>query len=82
MLQDDDHLCGICLSFSEAGERTLLTHAGANEYMADHLDGEFTNLVEYLADARVIHVTSFLDDNTAGRLLAVLQAVRKPVRAR
>jgi sugar/nucleoside kinase (ribokinase family) len=74
--QDDEHLCGICLSFSDAGERTLLTHAGANEYMADHLNGEFTNIVAYLAGARVIHVTSFLDDSTASRLLAVLQAVK------
>lgn len=73
---DDEHLCGICLSLSEDGERTLLTHGGANERMADYLAEEFDRIVAYLATARIIHVTSFLDDRTAGELLAVLRAVK------
>lgn len=77
VFRDDEHLCGICLSFAEDGDRTLLTHAGANEYMADFLDREFASVVDYLAGARVVHVTSFLDDRTAGRLLPVLQAVKQ-----
>lgn len=73
---DDEHLCGVCFSFSEEGDRTLLTHAGANQYMADYLDGEADKIVRYLLRARVIHVTSFLDDRTAERLASVLKAVR------
>jgi sugar/nucleoside kinase (ribokinase family) len=76
VLQDDDHLCGICFSLCHEDDRTLLTHHGANEYMADHLDRHFNGIVAYLAGARVIHVTSFLDPRTVGRLLAVLQAVK------
>ncbi|MGH4015018.1 MAG: PfkB family carbohydrate kinase [Pseudonocardiaceae bacterium] len=76
VLRDDDRVCGICFSFSEDGERTILTHAGANEYMADYIDREFANIVTYLSGARVIHLTSFLDSRTAGRILAVLQAVK------
>ena len=74
---DEEHLCGICFSYAEDGDRTLLTHAGANEYMADYLDQEFDEIVRYLCDARVLHVTSFLDDRTAGRLLAVLTEVKR-----
>jgi sugar/nucleoside kinase (ribokinase family) len=77
VLRDDDRLCGICFSFLEDGDRTLLTHAGANEYMGEYLELEFDNIVSYLSHARVIHVTSFLDNRTAGRLLTVLQAVKK-----
>lgn len=77
VFQDNEHLCGICLSLAEDGDRTLLTHAGANEYLADHLDREFDRVVMYLAGARVVHVTSFLDDRTPGRLLRVLRAVKE-----
>ncbi len=76
VLRDNEHLCGICFSFSEDGERTMLTHAGVNEFMADYIDREFTNIVTYLSGARVIHVTSFLDSRTAGRILKMLQAVK------
>lgn len=77
VFRDDDHLCGVCFGFTENGERTLLTHAGANAAMADHIDSAFDELVAYLATARVIHVTSFLDDSTPSRLLAVLEAVKQ-----
>ncbi|BBC29217.1 hypothetical protein SGFS_005080 [Streptomyces graminofaciens] len=77
VFRDDDHLCGVCFAFTENGERTLLTHAGANAAMADHIDAAFDDLVAYLATARVVHVTSFLDDRTPRRLLDVLQAVKQ-----
>ncbi|MEQ4305638.1 PfkB family carbohydrate kinase [Plantactinospora sp. B6F1] len=77
VFQDSEHLCGICLSLAEEGDRTLLTHSGANEYLADHLDREFDRVVAYLAGARVVHLTSFLDDRTPARLLRVLRAVKK-----
>ncbi|MFY1671984.1 PfkB family carbohydrate kinase [Plantactinospora sp. WMMB334] len=77
VFQDTEHLCGICLSLAEDGDRTLLTHSGANEFLADHLDRDFGRVVAYLASARVVHVTSFLDDRTPGRLLQVLRAVKE-----
>ncbi|GIF25926.1 sugar/nucleoside kinase (ribokinase family) [Actinoplanes tereljensis] len=58
------------------GERTLLTHAGANTTFADHLDGAFDELADYLTRARFLHVTSFLDDRSPGRLRALLTAVK------
>lgn len=75
--KDMDRLCGICFSYSEDGDRTLLTHAGANEGMADYIEREFDALTEYLMSARIIHITSFLDDHTAGPLLALLRAVKQ-----
>lgn len=77
VFRDDDHLCGVCFAFTENGERTLLTHAGANANMADHIDAAFDQLVSYLAAARVVHVTSFLDERTPAQPLALLQAVKR-----
>ena len=75
--QDDGRLCGVCFSFTEDGERTLLTHAGANTAMAAHLHHASTDLVGYLAGARILHVTSFLDPDTPAALLTVLRAVKQ-----
>jgi sugar/nucleoside kinase (ribokinase family) len=74
--RDENRLCGICVALQADGERTLLTHSGANSFFADYLDDAFDEIVKYLAATRVIHVTSFLDDRTAGRLAATLRAVR------
>jgi sugar/nucleoside kinase (ribokinase family) len=73
----NDVLCGVCFSYVESGERTLLTHAGANEGMADYLREQFDTVVAYLASAKVVHVTSFLDEYTPACLLAVLKDVRR-----
>ncbi len=73
----DSRYCGICLSIMECGEPTMLTHAGANIEMAHFLAVKFDEIVTYLAKARVVHVTSFLDSLTPQQLLRTLRAVRK-----
>lgn len=73
---DESKACGICFSLNEAGDRTLLTHAGANSDLGAYLDRNFTEVVAYLGRARIIHVTSFLDNDTAGSLFKILQAVK------
>lgn len=77
VFRDDERLCGICFSLTEDGDRTLLTHAGANSAMADHLTRSFDEVVAYLTTARVVHVTSFLDERTPAVLLAILHAVKE-----
>ncbi|GAA2519673.1 PfkB family carbohydrate kinase [Winogradskya humida] len=73
---NDDALSGICFSLTENGDRTLLTHAGANSSFPEYVDRHFDALVGYLSRTRLIHVTSLLDDTSAGRLLALLTAVK------
>jgi sugar/nucleoside kinase (ribokinase family) len=73
---DTSQLCGICFSYTELGDRTLLTFPGANARAARYVDEEFDALVAYLRTARVVHVTSFLDPDTPDRLLALLTAVK------
>jgi sugar/nucleoside kinase (ribokinase family) len=70
----DAVLSGVCVAVQERGERTLLTHPGANTLLAEHLDDD---LLGYLSRARVVHVTSLLDPVTPGRLLRLLGALRR-----
>ncbi|MFC7549997.1 PfkB family carbohydrate kinase [Plantactinospora sp. GCM10030261] len=77
VFREDHRLSGICFSFAEDGERTLLTHAGANDSLADHLARDFDAVVDYLARTRLIHVTSFLDDRSPQLLFQLLTAVKR-----
>ncbi|MDP9824954.1 carbohydrate kinase family protein [Kineosporia succinea] len=68
---------GTCLALTHDGDRTLLTHIGANEETARYLAGRFDEVLAYLARARVVHVTSFLDPETPAVLLRLLGALRE-----
>ncbi|MYX34589.1 MULTISPECIES: PfkB family carbohydrate kinase [unclassified Streptomyces] len=74
---DPDRLCGICLSVHDGGERTLLTHTGANTRIAAHVRERFPEIADYLAAARAVHVTSFLDPDGGAALHRLLAAVRR-----
>lgn len=75
--QLESEYAGICLSVTEHGEPTLVTHPGANTHLASFLAEESEEIVGYLASARVVHVTSFLDVETPRHLLRVLSAVKR-----
>ncbi|MFG2674505.1 carbohydrate kinase family protein [Streptomyces sp. NPDC048445] len=71
-----DLLCGVCLSYPDDVERVMLTHPGANFAMADHLLRYGDQIADYLAAARIVHVTSFLDSDTPPLMLRVLTDAR------
>jgi sugar/nucleoside kinase (ribokinase family) len=77
VLRNELSTCGICFSLLDSGDRTLLTHAGANADMAGFLRTRFDDIVAYLSTARVVHVTSFLDDATPDVLMEILRAVKQ-----
>lgn len=71
-----DLLAGVCLSYLEDVERVLLTHPGANFAMVQHLRDHGEEIARYLAAARAVHVTSFLDPDTPAVLLEVLREAK------
>jgi sugar/nucleoside kinase (ribokinase family) len=73
---DAEHLSGVCVSFVADGDRTMLTHSGANSQCGNYFVDRGPMIVDYLSQSRIIHVTSFLDDFTPGKLLGVLTAVK------
>lgn len=74
--RNSHRLCGICLSYLEDVERVMLTHPGANYLMAEHLQRNGDQIAQYLARARLVHVTSFLDLVTPRLMLGVLRKAR------
>ncbi|MFI5914349.1 PfkB family carbohydrate kinase [Dactylosporangium sp. NPDC051541] len=68
---------GMCLSYIDDGERTLLTCPGANLYMATYLRENREPIARYLAGARFAHVTSLLDPESPPEQLAVLSRAKE-----
>lgn len=74
---DKRRLAGTCISLLQDGERSLLTYPGANLGMAGHLRRRFSKVSDMLSQARVVHVTSFFDDETPAVLARVLQDAKR-----
>jgi len=77
LLHESGELGGTCLALVHGEERTLLVCPGANDLMAGRLAADPDTYAAYLAAARVVHVSSFLDQDTPGQLVAVLRAARE-----
>lgn len=67
---------GICLSLIEEGERTLFTFPGANTALGGLIEAHEQELLRYLANAKVVHLTSLLDDHSAEATLRLLTSLR------
>lgn len=77
--EDPDAACGMCLSFidDDGVGRVMLTCPGANLNMARFIRERFDDIAAYLASARHVHVTSFLDPETPVEMERVLRAARQ-----
>jgi sugar/nucleoside kinase (ribokinase family) len=74
--RDPHRLGGVCVSLVERGERTMLTHTGANAGLAALVERDHGELAAYLAGARIVHVTSFADADAPLRLAGLLREVK------
>jgi sugar/nucleoside kinase (ribokinase family) len=72
-----EQLCGLCLSYIDDTDRVMLTHPGANYEMHRYIRDNFDALAEYIATARYVHVTSFLDERTPGEILRLLNRAKQ-----
>ncbi|MEQ4305637.1 PfkB family carbohydrate kinase [Plantactinospora sp. B6F1] len=75
--QRPDRLSGLCLSYIDDTDRVMLTHPGANFEMCEFIRENLDALAGYLASARYVHVTSFLDEKTPARVLEVLTQAKR-----
>lgn len=69
--------CGLCLSYIDDTDRVMLTHPGANFRMGEYIRNNFADIADYLASARFVHVTSFLDTETPDQVLRVLTRAKE-----
>lgn len=75
--QCEDLLCGIGLSYIDDTDRVMLIHPGANFEIGAHLRRNFDDIAAYLASARYVHVTSFLDEDSPNEALRVLTRAKE-----
>lgn len=73
----DEGRSGVCISFIRDRERSLSTFPGANTKMADFLRDNSDQIIDYLTQARIIHVTSFYDDATPDVLSWILRTAKE-----
>ncbi len=64
---------GLCVCINHGGRRSLLLCPGCNSLMADHLRKNYNGILKYISQARVLHVTSFMDDSTPSILAGILE---------
>jgi sugar/nucleoside kinase (ribokinase family) len=77
ILKKEEFRSGVCISYIHEGERSLLTHSGANVAMADHLSSQYSEIIAYLSQAKSIHISSFFDERTPGVLLSLLTETKR-----
>jgi sugar/nucleoside kinase (ribokinase family) len=73
-----DQNSGLCICINLEGARSILHHPGCNTKMADYLEQNYQEILQYLTEARILHITSFIDDRTPIILARIiLEAKRK-----
>lgn len=75
-LATSNEVAGICLSYTEAGQRSMLTTPGANADIMTYLADQTEELIPYLSSAQLILVTSFADRGGIEPLVDLLRTVR------
>lgn len=71
-----DDSVGVCISYTDGGQRSMLTTDGANRSIMDHLERHSDELLTYLQQAKVVLVTSFANLTDISPLVSLLQALR------
>lgn len=74
-----DRCCpsGVCVSINYNGGRSFACHSGCNNHLAAYLKAHYHDILQYLAGARLIHLSTFEDHTTIETLLALLRDVKK-----
>lgn len=72
-----DQGSGLCICINYEGARSLLHHPGCNTRMADHLEQNYQDILLYLTEARILHITSFIDDRTPIILARIIREAKE-----
>ena len=72
-----DRHSGLCICINYDGTRSLLFNPGSNDKMAEHLQKNYREILTYLINARLLHITPFTDDRTPVILARLLQEAKR-----
>ncbi|MBC3805590.1 hypothetical protein GH808_14360 [Acetobacterium fimetarium] len=68
---------GRCICFNHDGTRSFLFYPGCNSSMAEYLESRYQDILSYLANARILHITAFNDERTPVVLERIVRDVKK-----
>lgn len=68
---------GRCICFNHDGTRSFLFYPGGNSSMAEYLEHNYHDILHYLAEARILHITAFNDDRTPIVLERIIRDVKQ-----
>ena len=68
---------GICLCVNRDGRRSLLNYPGCNKRITDHIRLNFEEIAGYLANARILHITSVADDMAQEAIAGVIEEAKR-----
>ena len=68
---------GLCISINQSGVRSFIHYPGCNSRMADFLRENYEDILQYLVEARMLHVTQFNNHETAVMLEKIIKEARK-----
>ncbi|MBP1743084.1 MAG: carbohydrate kinase family protein [Firmicutes bacterium] len=68
---------GICLCVNRDGRRSLLVYPGCNRRLSVHIKQNFEGIVRYLADARMLHITSIADDMAPEAIAGAIEETKR-----
>lgn len=72
-LKVSEDRAGVCISvIDDFGERSLKTSPGANREGAEYFIQNRDKIIHYLSHSRVVHITSFFDENTPSVLAGII----------
>jgi len=68
---------GRCICFNHDGTRSFLFYPGGNSSMAEYLESRYQEILSYLANVRILHITAFNDERTPVVLERIVRDVKK-----
>jgi sugar/nucleoside kinase (ribokinase family) len=69
--------CGLCICLNHEGLRSFLLYPGYNNKMADYLQENYQDILLYLTKARLLHITSVIDERTPLILAKIIREVKQ-----
>jgi len=68
---------GLCISINQSSVRSFIYYPGCNSRMADFLENNYEGILQYLAAARMVHITQFSGYKSAMILERIIKDARK-----
>ncbi len=63
---------GVCVSIIKERERSLITYPGVNTLAGSYISQNYEEILDYLSNTKLVHVTSFYDNQTPKILARLL----------